>query len=207
MIEFLKISDVVVTNVPFSLFREYISQLMDFNKNFIIMGNGNAVTYKEIFPLIKENKIWLGCTLFCGNMPYFRVSDETDISFGHKHRYDRDGNILKQVNSIAWFTNIEHNKRHNLLKLDKIYNKDDYPVFDNHESINVSKTCDIPIDYDGLMAVPISFLDKFCPEQFEIIGIMTGTKGKYFINGNDGRAKFYLDGKGVYARIIIKRKK
>lgn len=146
---FLREADVVVTNPPFSLFREYVAQLMEFSKKFLIIGNMNAITYKEIFPLIKENKLWLGTK---------------DV----KEFIEPNGE-LKKFGNIKWFTNIPHDKRTQPLTLYKKYRAEDYPKYDNYDAIEVSKTADIPMDYDGVMGVPISFLDKYCPEQFEIL--------------------------------------
>ena len=172
-VELLKESDVVITNPPFSLFREYVALLMEYNKKFLILGNGNAITYKEIFPLIKENKLWLGVTLFTGKMPYFVVPKEF-VAENDRVIVKEDGTILKQVNSIAWFTNIEHKKRHEQLDLYKKYSAEGYPKYDNYDAIECCKVADIPMDYDGVIGVPITFLDKYCPEQFEIIGGFNG---------------------------------
>lgn len=204
-IAILKESDVVVTNPPFSLFREYVAQLMEYNKKFLIIGNGNAVTYKEIFPLIKENKMWLGNKSFSGGMDF--VAGENYDSNKCKHpKYDGKGNIIINVMMCVWFTNIEHKKRHEPIDLYKKYSADEYPTYDNYDAIECGKTADIPMDYDGVIGVPITFLDKYCPEQFEILGMMSGAKGEGLTNGNDGRAKFYVNNKGVYARILIRAK-
>lgn len=194
-IEFLKEADIVVTNPPFSLFREYVAQLMEYEKKFIILGNVNAVTYKEIFPLIKENKLWTGVTLFCGKMPFFRVPAEF-VSENDRVEIRADG-IYKQVNSIAWYTNLNHNKRNRPLDLYKMYNAEEYPKYDNYDAIEVSKVCEIPFDYEGIMGVPITFLDKYCPEQFEIIK---------FRKGNDGK-DLSVNGKCPYFRILIRNKR
>lgn len=185
-IALLKEADVVVTNPPFSLFREYVAQLMEYNKKFLIIGGMNAITYKEIFPLIKENKLWLGMN-YCKE---FIQPDGTYKSFGN----------------ICWFTNISNKKRNTPLDLYKKYSAEEYPKYDNYDAIECGKTADIPMDYDGVIGVPISFLDKYCPEQFEILGMMSGAKGEGLTNGNDGRAKFYVNNKGVYARILIRSK-
>lgn len=198
----LKESDVVVTNPPFSLFREYVAQLMEYNKKFLIIGNGNAVTYKEIFPLIKENKMWMGASKGIGGKMHFLVPD----TYQNKHNLKNEkGETLAQVNTSCWFTNIEHKKRHEPLDLYKRYSAGEYPKYDNYDAIE-SKTAEIPMDYDGVIGVPITFLDKYCPEQFEILGMMSGAKGEGLTNGNDGRAKFYVNNKGVYARILIRAK-
>ena len=202
-IELLKESDIVVTNPPFSLFREFVATLEKYNKKYLIIGNMNAVTYKEIFPLIKENKMWLGCSLHATKCNFI-VSNDYDSS---NTFVDEDGIKKAKINNAVWFTNLEHNKRHEKIDLYKHYNQEEYPKYDNYDAINVDKTCEIPMDYDGVMGVPITFLDKYCPEQFEIIGLMSGVKHDVFINGDDGRAKFYINGKGVYARILIRIKK
>lgn len=205
-IALLKEADVVVTNPPFSLFREYIAQLMEYNKKFLILGNGNAITYKEIFPLIKENKLWLGVTLFTGKMPYFVVPKEF-VAENDRVIVKEDGTILKQVNSIAWFTNIEHKKRHEPLDLYKKYNPVEYPKYDNYDAINCDKTVDIPMDYDGVIGVPITFLDKFCPEQFEIVGWSRhndlNMDGGYWKGGKNDAT---INGNIVYRRILIRAK-
>ena len=193
-VEFLKEADIVVTNPPFSLFREYIAQLMEYGKKFIIMGNGNAITYKYFFPYIKNNEIWLGYTLFVGKMPYFQVPLDTDISKGNY--YYENGNLFKQVNSICWFTNLDHEKRNRPLDLYKHYSNECYPKYDNYDAIEVSKVCEIPMDYDGVMGVPITFLDKYCPDQFEIVG------NEISLGIEKGRG--YINGKRMYSRIFIK---
>lgn len=164
-------------------------------KKFLIIGNSNAVTYKEIFPLIKENKMWMGITLFCGKMPYFEVPLDTDISRGASHYY-KDGKLFKQINSIAWYTNMEHHKRNEPLILTKKYNPNDYKKYDNYNGIEVSRVKNIPYDYDGIMGVPITFLDKYCPQQFDIIK---------FRKGDDDK-DLSVDGKCPYFRILIKKK-
>ena len=204
-IEFLKEADVVVTNPPFSLFREYVAQLMEYGKNFLIIGNTQAITYKEIFPYIKNNELWLGCSSFNSGM-FFRVPDNYIYADTYKFDRERNGEKVMRVSSICWFTNIPHNKRNEELDLYRRYSNEYYPKYDNYDAIEVSKVSDIPIGYEGIMGVPITFLDKYCPSQFEIVGIMTGAKGNVFTNGNDSRAKFYLNNKGVYARILIKHK-
>ena len=190
-IEYLKQSDIVVTNPPFSLFREYISQLMTYNKKFIIIGNKNAITYKEIFPLIKENKLWTGYRGFSGGMWFF--SD-----YEGKTEKIVNGKKLINVPSI-WFTNLDHAKRHEKLVLYKKYygNEEDYPKYDNYDAINVDKTSDIPCDYFEDMGVPITYLDKHNPDQFEIVGSSRNLgrpmseiapKGSY----ESGGPRFYL---------------
>lgn len=169
-IELLKEADIVVTNPPFSLFREYVAQLIDYNKEFLIIGHQNAITYKEIFPLIKDNKLWLGFG-FKGGAAHFHSTYEDTASAGDH----RKGMI--RVSGVVWFTNIDIKKRHETLELYKLYSPKTYPKYSNYNAIEVSKTSDIPMDYDGIMGVPITFLDKYNPEQFEIIG----TDSPYYI--------------------------
>ena len=183
-IELLKEADIVVTNPPFSLFREYVAQLMEYEKKFIIIGNLNCVTYKEIFPLIKSNKIWMGSTCFKGGATYFMgdpaLYDLNKMS-NSKHTYVKDGKLYWRVNGVRWFTNLDIKKRHVPIDLRGNYYKgheDKYPKYDNYDAINVDKVADIPIDYDGVMGVPITFLDKYCPEQFEIVTFRKGKDGK-----------------------------
>ena len=203
-VELLKQSDVVVSNPPFSLFREYMAQLMEYGKKFLIIGNMNVITYKEIFPLIKDNKIWLGVSIKSGDRKFY-VPDNYPLN-ASGCGIDENGKRFTCINSVRWFTNIDHKKNNPPLDLYKKYNPKDYPKYDNYDAINVNKTSDIPMDYDGVMGVPITFLDKYCPTQFEIAGLMSGGKGENLTNGNDGRAKFYVNGKGVYARVLIRRK-
>lgn len=187
-IEILKESDIVVTNPPFSLFREYIAQIMTYEKNFIVLGNMNAITYKEVFPLIIENKIWAGTTFnktlkFSVPEDYFSNTDERD----------RNGLKLAKVPGIAWLTNLDHNRRHEDLTLWKKYTPEAYPKYDNYDAIEVSAVKNIPIDYDGVMGVPITYLDKHNPDQFEIIGLTTGRKE--FSNPKSWPTKEYLNAK------------
>lgn len=163
-LELLQEADIVVTNPPFSLFREYVAQLIKYDKDFLIIGNQNAITYKEIFPLIKDNKMWLGYG-FKGNAGHFR-SCYDDIATASDHR---EGMI--RVSGVVWFTNLDTNKRHEELDLYRKYSPEEYSFYDNYGAINVDKTADIPIDYEGIMGVPITFMDKYCPEQFEILGM------------------------------------
>ena len=177
-IELLKQADIVVTNPPFSLFREYVAQLIEYDKKFLIIGNQNAITYKEIFPLIKDNKIWLGCKT--GDMS-FKVPADSEPR-ATRYWQDETGQKWRSMGNICWFTNLDHEKRHEELILYKTYNPEDYPKYDNYNAINVNKVADIPCDYDGVMGVPITFLDKYNPEQFEIVGC-TESEGKGFSNG------------------------
>ena len=166
-IGFLKEADVIVTNPPFSLFREYVKQLMEYNKKFLIIGNMNAITFKEIFPLIKANKLWLGLTMN-GSNRWFRVPDNYEKSSSMKVE---NGIKYCFVKSVVWFTNLEHNRRKEELILINKYTPEEYPKYDNYDAINVDKVSDIPIDYDGVIGVPITFLDKYSPDQFEIVGL------------------------------------
>ena len=220
-IELLKQADIVVTNPPFSLFREYIQQLIDFDKKFLIIGNINAITYKEIFKLIMENKIWLGYG-FHGMVGFFKSPyEDTAKSSQHKEGLIRNS-------GVHWFTNLDVTKRHEEIPLIFSY-KDEpekYPKYDNYDAIEVSKTVEIPKDYDGVMGVPITFLDKYNPEQFEIVGMcenldlyglktkiytaeecrnryfeLFGKKGTYDLN-----AAGVIKGKKVYQRILIRRR-
>ena len=161
-VELLKESDIVVTNPPFSLFNEYIAQLIHYNKKFLIIGNQNAITHKEIFPLIKDNKIWLGFG-FKGGATHF-TSPYEDVATAGDHKKG-----MIRVSGVLWLTNIEHHKRHEELILFKKYNPTDYPKYYNYDAINVDETSDIPVDYDGIIGVPITFMNKYCPEQFEIL--------------------------------------
>ena len=202
-IEILKEADIVVTNPPFSLFREYVAQLVKYGKKFLIIGNQNAITYKEIFPLFKENKIWLGFG-FRRNCAHFR-SRYVDVATDADHR---EGMI--RVSGVMWYTNLDITKRHELLPLYKRYAQEEFPRYDNYDAIEVSKTADIPLDYDGVMGVPITFMDKYNPDQFEIVGA-TESEGKGFSNGlwdaNSGVSQATVKGNRVYKRIFIRRKK
>lgn len=165
-IEYLKEADIVVTNPPFSLFREYVAQLLEYDKKFVIIGHQNALKYKEIFPLIKDGKIWLGYG-FPGNVGFFRAPHYEDYAVSSQHK---EG--LIRVSGVCWYTNLDIPKRHTNLDLrGNYYNPEDYPMYINFDAIDVSKVIDIPCDYDGLMGVPITFMDKYNPDQFEIIGV------------------------------------
>ena len=191
-VELLKQADIVVTNPPFSLFREYIAQLMEYNKKLLIIGNINAITYKETFPLIKENKIWFGINN--GGSKWFRVQDHYDIKTDSRKKIV-EGKKYFSMGNINWFTNLYHKKRSENLILYKTYNKEDYPKYDNCDAINVNLVKEIPKDYKGLMGVPITFLYKHNPKQFEIV---------HFRKGDDGK-DLSIKGKSVYQRIIIRR--
>ena len=203
-IELLKKSDVVVTNPPFSLFREYVSQLIEHDKKFVIVGHQNAITYKEIFPLIKENKLWLGFG-FKGGAGHFINKHYEDYATAT----DRKEGMIR-VSGVVWYTNLDISKRHEDLILFKKYNPTDYPKYDNYDAIEVSKSNEVPIDYDGVMGVPITFMNKYNPEQFEIVGA-TESEGKGFSNGLwDEKSKVaqpLINGTKVYKRIFIKNKR
>ena len=196
-IEFLKEADVVVTNPPFSLFREYVSQLVEYGKKFLIIGNKNAITYKEIFPLIKENKLWLGV-------------------YSPSEYILPNGEKTKSVSGLCrWFTNLEHDHRNRPLDLTQRYDPRYYPKYDNYDCIECSKVMDIPRDYDGVIGVPITFLDKYCPTQFRIVGLCNDKRNdnpcfikcdKYYL---DDRHKEFrgcvVNSKATYARIFIQK--
>ena len=220
-IELLKKSDIVVTNPPFSLFREYVSQLIEYDKKFIIVGHQNAIKYKEIFPLIRDNKLWLGYG-FKGGAGHFINEHYEDYATAT----DRKEGMIR-VSGVHWFTNLEINKRHEDLILYKKYTPEEYPKFENFDAINVDVTKDIPMDYEGFMGVPITFMDKYNPDQFEIIGVGIANLGlemgiqpykpehkKYRKEVQkrgavDGDLYMMVDGAVTvpYSRIIIKNKK
>jgi hypothetical protein len=229
-IELLKRADIVVTNPPFSLFREYVAQLIKYDKKFLIIGSLNAVTYNDIFKLIRENKLWLGYGFQAGNA-YFAVPNAGDYAKGV---YDETTGLVKFRN-VAWFTNLDISKRHEDLILYKTYSQEAYPKYDNYDAIEVAKVDDIPVDYDGVMGVPLTFLDRYSPEQFEILGLsggadypMTRTYGRKVrvvdgvrMKSNTGTLRAviredrfgtgtYFDVgypvKGVYRRLFIRRK-
>ncbi|MDY6248734.1 MAG: adenine-specific methyltransferase EcoRI family protein [Prevotella sp.] len=205
-IELLKEADIVVTNPPFSLFREYVAQLMEFEKKFLIIGPYNAITYKEIFPLIKENQMWLGYGFKAGNA-FFRIPDGRGTEYV-EGVFNAETNLVKFRN-CTWFTNLDHKKRHEELILFHTYSPEEYPKYENYDAIEVGKTAEIPVDYDGIMGVPITFLDKYNPEQFEILGA-TESEGKGFSNGlwnkSSGIAQPLVHGEKKYKRIFIKKK-
>ncbi|NCU38703.1 DNA methyltransferase [Candidatus Saccharibacteria bacterium] len=214
-VELLKQSDIVVTNPPFSLFREYVGQLVEHGKRFVIIGNMNAITYKEIFPLIKDDKMWLGNGFHAGNA-YFATPNVREFSAGV---YDEKTGLVKFRN-VVWFSNLDHGKRHQKLSLmtmadNRKFNKKviksetAYKKYDNYDAIEVPFTDAIPSDYDGVMGVPISFLDKYSPDQFEIIGA-TESEGKGFSNGlwdeKNKTTQPVIERERVYKRIFIKFK-
>lgn len=209
-IELLKQADIVVTNPPFSLFREYVTQLIKYDKKFLIVGNWNAITYKEVFKPIKEDKLWLGINSN-RNFSGFIVPKHYSLH-GTEARIDENGNRIVSTNNTCWFTNLDITKRHEELILYKKYDPKVYPTYDNYKAIEVSRVVDIPDDYKGVMGVPITFIDKYNPEQFEIIGSDYEVKEGLLPeivnpkwNGKIDRA--YIDGKRMYARLLIKLKK
>lgn len=169
-IEILKEADIVVTNPPFSLFREYIGQLIEYNKKFLIIGSQNNITYKEVFPLLKNNNIWLG--YHSGDMS-FRVPDYYEPR-ATRFWIDENGNKWRSMGNITWYTNLDIEKRHEDMILYKTYNSEEYPMYDNYNAINIDKISEIPMDYDGVMGVPITFMNKYNPTQFKIVGLTTG---------------------------------
>ena len=192
-IELLKQADIVSTNPPFSLFREYLAQLIKYDKKFIIIGSLNALTYKDVFKLIQEDKLWLGYG-FSGGNAYFKTPHFQDFAKGV---YDESTGLVKFRN-VTWFTNLDIKKRHEYLMLYKRYsgNENDYPKYDNYDAINVDKVNNIPMDYEGAMGVPITFLEKYNPDQFEIIK---------FRKGDDDK-DLSIKGRYPYLRILIKSK-
>ena len=193
-IRFLKEADIVVTNPPFSLFREYIAQLIEHDKQFLIVGNMNATAYKHIFPLFKANAVWYGPSGSSGSVE-FRVPDHYLLK-ASSLRVDDRGNKYISMKCVRWFTNLTHEKRHRDLDLDRTYSPEQYPVYDNYDAIEVSKTRDIPADYPGAMGVPITFFDRYNPDQFEILGLM---------NSFDLGVP-YINGTALYTRVVIRNK-
>ncbi len=206
-IELLMQADIVVTNPPFSLFREYITQLFAFQKKLLILGNVNAITYKEVFPLIQENKLWLGASIHSGDREFGVPEDYPLESTGH--RIDSQGRRFIRVKGVRWFTNLDYNERHEELILYKNYNPEDNPRYDNYDAIEVGKTGDIPMDYDGLMGVPITFLDKYNPAQFEIVGCSDNgaVPDQYKLPHFKKHNEPFINGQKVYKRIFIRRRK
>ena len=197
-IALLKQADIIVTNPPFSLFREYLEQLVKYGKKFIIIGNQNAMSYKEIFGLIKDNVIWLGYT----HPVAFRVPDHYEMREVRSWR-DEEGKNWRSLGNACWLTNLDIAKRHEELILYKTYDPAEYPTYDNYDAIEVSRIKRIPMDYDGAMGVPITFLDKYNPDQFEIIGIDRPLV--YALTGKVSR--FRIKGREIYARVVIRNRK
>ena len=198
----MKQADIVITNPPFSLFREYVAQLMEYDKKFIIIGNVNAITYKEFFPLIKENKVWLGASIHSGDREFKIPNDYPLTASGC--RVDELGNKYIRVKGVRWWTNLDYPQRHEDLILYKTYTPEEYPKYDNYNAINVDKTSDIPIDYKGVMGVPITFLDKYNPSQFRLLGIMnTGELNPGIRYENTPHGRPIVNGKELYLRVLI----
>ncbi|MER5723871.1 adenine-specific methyltransferase EcoRI family protein [[Kitasatospora] papulosa] len=174
-ITLLKEADIVVTNPPFSLFREYVAQLMEYGKKFLVIGNMNAVTYKEIWPYIQQNQIWLGVTRTGTGQMWLRIKADAPVKKGQ--RVNESGDRYQTIGNSAWFTNLDHSKRHEELTLYRTHDPDTYPPYDNYNGIEVGKTVDIPVDWGEVMGVPITFLGKYNPDQFEIVGIAKAPLG------------------------------
>lgn len=218
-IELLKESDIVVTNPPFSLFREYVSQLVEYDKKFIIIGNQNAMSYKEVFPLLKNNQMWLGASIHSGDRKFY-VPD-TYVLNASGCGVDETGRKFIRVKGVRWFTNLDYKERHEDLILYKSYNPEDYPHYENFDAIDVSSSSEIPCDYFGAMGVPITFMDKYNPEQFEILGLAHGNLGVELglrpydrslksLNKGLRDGDFYYMENGIpkipFSRIVIRRK-
>ena len=228
-IELLKEADIVVTNPPFSLFREYVAQLVKYDKKFLIIGNQNALTYKECFKLVKENNMWLGVSIHCGDRE-FMIPPTYEVR-SKSLRVDDKGNRYIRVVGVRWFTNLDYPQRHEDIDLYKQYTPEEYPTYENYNAINVNKTGEIPVDYEGIMGVPITFMDKYNPDQFEILGMCEnedlyalktkvytteeckqayfakfGKNGTYDLNASGVIIKDGIQEK-VYQRILIRNKK
>ena len=228
-LDLLDEADIVVTNPPFSLFREYVACLMEHKKKFLIIGNINAITYKEFFPLLKENKVWVGNKSFSGGMNMIYPPHLFDATKVKKYTVDDEGNYIINIMGVIWFTNLDIARKHNNLVLWKRYTPEEYPKYDNYDAINVDRVDKIPVDYDGIMGVPITFMDKYNPDQFEIIGadlnemveelgikpigedwirLYRSQGGKGHITANMHSFVYTQNGKAVsvYKRILIRKK-
>lgn len=223
-IELLRQADIVVTNPPWSMFRPYLAQLMEYEKKFLIIGNMNAMTYREVWPFIQDNRLWLGVTRTGTGQMWFRINDDAPVKTGQ--RTDAAGHRYQTVGNSAWFTNLDHPKRHEELTLFKTYDPSAYPTYDNYDAIEVSKTVNIPVDYTGVMGVPITFLGKYNPDQFEIVGTNRYTTphgmsqkfvDDYYASGQTGQISeghpdlCYYDANGrpvvTYDRILIRHRR
>ena len=213
--DLLKEADIVATNPPFSLFREYISLLESHNKGFIILGNMNAATYREVFPLFRDNKVWYGESIRSGDRKFY-VPDSYPLNAAGCG-IDKSGRRFIQVKGVRWFTNLETIRRHEPIALTRLYNPDEYPRYENYDAIEVGRTQNIPIDYDGVMGVPITFLDKYSPDQFEIVMLANGNARTnvssktlaevgYRPHSEDRGGVCIINGRRVYVRILIRRK-
>ncbi len=203
-ISLLTQADIVVTNPPFSLFREYVSQLIEYDKKFLIIGGQNALTYKEIFALMKDNKMWLGYNF--GNME-FKVPDYYEPK-ETRFWIDENNQKWRSLGNICWFTNLDHTKRHEDIILYKNFVEDEYPKYDFYDAVNVNKVAEIPNDYKGIMGVPITFMDKYNPDQFEILGFMnTGEENKGIRYNGTPHGRPTVNGKEIYFRILLRNKR
>jgi addiction module RelB/DinJ family antitoxin len=211
----LKEADIVVTNPPFSLFREFITLLERHEKKFVILGNMNAVTYKEVFPLFRDNKVWYGETIHSGDRKFY-VPESYPLNAANCG-VDERGRRFIRVKGVRWLTNLDTTRRHEPIALTRCYNPEEYPRYENYEAIDVGRTQDIPADYNGIMGVPITFLDKFCPDQFEIIMLANGNArtnvssktlaaARYRPHPEDRGGVGIINGRRVYVRILIRRK-
>lgn len=180
--------DIVVTNPPFSLFREYVAVLMEHKKKFLILGNMNALTYKEIFPLIRDNQLWYGASIHSGDRKFYVPDDYPLKASGCG--IDDNGRKFIRVKGVRWYTNLDYKARHEKLVLWKNYTPEEYPKYDNYDAINVNKYSEIPCDYDGVMGVPITFIDYYCPEQFEIVAFRKGNDGKDLVFTREREREF-----------------
>ncbi len=209
-IEILKEADIVVTNPPFSLFREYLAQLMIFGKEFLIIGNVTAITHSELFAYIRDNKIWMGASIHSGDRKFGVPADYPLNAAGCG--IDENGQKFIRVKGIRWFTNLDYPQRHEKIPLYKKYTPEEFPKYDNYDAINIDKTSDIPYDYDGVMGVPITFIDKYNPEQFELIGIGRGELGREIGVKKNARGRtdlqLTINGKPTwpFQRILIRRR-
>ena len=197
-IKLLEEADIVVTNPPFSLFREYVAQLVEYNKKFLILGDQNAVTYKETFGFIKENKLWHGYDN--GGTKWFQVPNDYDIETESRIKIENSTKFFS-MGRIVWYTNLDTTKRHEKIELYKKYTPEEFPKYDNYDVINVDKVADIPMDYKGVMGVPITFVDKYSPAQFEILGVANSARWIGY------ECFTLIEGRKIYNRILIKNKK
>lgn len=203
--EILKEADIVVTNPPFSLFRAYIAQLIEYDKKFLIIGNQLAISMKEVFPLVRDGKVWYGASIHSGDRE-FRVPDDYPLDAAG-WRVDEDGTKYIRIKGVRWFTNLDYPQRHEDLILTKHYTPEEYPKYDNYDAIHVKETRFIPSGYSGAMGVPITFLDKYNPEQFELVALSSSSRenaGAPFLGTGSTRAA--LNGKYIFAHIFIKAK-
>lgn len=200
--------DIVVTNPPFSLFREYVAVLMEHKKKFIILGNMNALTYKEIFPLIRDNQLWYGASIHSGDRKFY-VPDNYPLEAAGCG-VDEDGKRYIRVKGVRWYTNMDYSARHEELKLWKTYNESEFPKYENYDAININKYSEIPVDYNGVMGVPITILDFYCPEQFDILGISASWDETDIMKclklSETHRHAPIMNGKEMYRRIFIRKK-